>query len=59
MEWMQDPLNWALAAFGISTASSCASAVLPSDNPLVKILDVLAVNVGKAKNDPAIQKKTQ
>lgn len=57
MDWLSDPMNLALVAFGVSTASSFASAVLPSDNPLVKFLDVLAVNVGKAKNDPALQKK--
>jgi hypothetical protein len=52
-----NPVYWALAAFATSTAASCLSAVLPSDNPIVKILDVLAVNVGKAKNDMSLQRK--
>ena len=47
------PELWALVATGLSVGSSMLSAALPDKGAwYMKLINLLAVNVGKATNDP-------
>ena len=49
----------AVAVPAVSFAASILSALLPDGHPLMKIINAIAVNVGKAKNDPGAQAKAK
>ncbi len=55
MEWIAQPENMALVTGIVVAVSSLLSAVLPDGSFLLKVINMLALNVGKAKNDPADQ----
>ena len=47
------PELWALVATGISVGSSMLSAALPDKSKwYMKLINLLAVNIGKATNNP-------
>ncbi len=55
IEWLSQPENAALVGALAVAVSSLLSAVLPDGHMLMKIINALALNFGKAKNDAAVQ----
>ena len=47
--------NWELIIPVIVSVASLLAAVLPDDSGVMKVVNWLALNVGKAKNDPDAQ----
>ena len=45
----------ALVVLATPLVCSAISAIWPSTSRVMKIIDTLAVNVGKARNDPKVQ----
>jgi len=50
-EFISDPQNQIMIAMGATVLSSIASSVLPDGHWLMKVVNVVALNVGKASND--------
>lgn len=55
MDWFT-PENLALAAGAFIAIASLLSSILPDDSGLMRIVNLIALNVGKAKNDPGAQR---
>lgn len=55
MEWFT-PENLAILGAFVVAGASLLAAVLPDDSGIMKFVNWIALNVGKAKNDPAAQK---
>ncbi len=53
--WFSSPQGVTVLALLVPLVCSIATAVLPSGSPLMKVVDVLALSVGRAKNDPEAQ----
>ena len=53
MEWIAE--NWELIAAFIVPIASLMSAFLPDGHWTMKLINALALNILKAKNDPAEQ----
>lgn len=50
------PANWgAIIAAAVPALASICSIYLPSGSKTMKVIDALALNLGKAKNDPGAQ----
>ena len=54
MEWLTAENLASLGAIVVAIASILSS-VLPDDSGIMRFVNILAINVGKAKNDPGSQ----
>jgi hypothetical protein len=53
MDWVIE--NIAIIVPALIAVASAVSAFVPSTNKVMQIIDLIAINWGKARNDPGVQ----
>ncbi len=55
IDWISDPTNLALVGGVAVAVASLLSTILPDGSMLMKLINAVALNFGKAKNDTSAQ----